>query len=182
MPLERYTTMRFFVKHFREINGHDFPEPEERENYIYEEKILSCRNIPSFKHFPVDSEHSKIFPRWLSIRRNYSALTQCKLHALLRWLSIFWARPSNRSKFSICWVNTKSFSPIHSAKSEVISRIQLHTGAEHSGNVIFRYSELSSQYHIDASIDVNRTRRAMIKLYCHKAVQSPNRTISKLKQ
>ncbi len=32
--------------------------------------------------------------------------------------------------------------------------MQLHTGAEHLGNVIFRYSELTSQYHIDASIDV----------------------------
>jgi hypothetical protein len=38
-------------------------------------------------------------------------------------------------------------------------RMQLHTGAEHFGNVIFRYSELPSQYHIDASIDVNRRRR-----------------------
>jgi hypothetical protein len=38
--------------------------------------------------------------------------------------------------------------------------MQLHTGAEHFGNVIFRYSELTSQYHIDASIDVNRTRRS----------------------
>jgi hypothetical protein len=34
--------------------------------------------------------------------------------------------------------------------------MQLHTGAEDFGNVIFRYSELSSQYHFDASIDVNR--------------------------
>jgi hypothetical protein len=32
--------------------------------------------------------------------------------------------------------------------------MQLHTGAEHFGNVIFRYCELPSQYHIDASIDV----------------------------
>ena len=32
--------------------------------------------------------------------------------------------------------------------------MQLHTGAEHFGNVIFRYSEFTSQYHIDASIDV----------------------------
>jgi hypothetical protein len=36
------------------------------------------------------------------------------------------------------------------------STMQLHTGAEHCGNVIFRYSELISQYHFDASIDVNR--------------------------
>jgi hypothetical protein len=35
--------------------------------------------------------------------------------------------------------------------------MQLHTGAEHFGNVIFRYSELPSQYHIDASIDVYHT-------------------------
>jgi hypothetical protein len=35
--------------------------------------------------------------------------------------------------------------------------MQLHTGAEHYGNVIFRYSELTSQYHIDASIDVYHT-------------------------
>jgi hypothetical protein len=34
--------------------------------------------------------------------------------------------------------------------------MQLHTGAEDFGNVIFRYSELPSQYHFDASIDVNR--------------------------
>ncbi len=31
-------------------------------------------------------------------------------------------------------------------------RMQLHTSAEHFGNVIFRYSELTSQYHFDASI------------------------------
>jgi hypothetical protein len=37
--------------------------------------------------------------------------------------------------------------------------MQLHTGAEHFGNVIFRFSELPSQYHIDASIDVNRPRQ-----------------------
>jgi len=35
--------------------------------------------------------------------------------------------------------------------------MQLHTGAEHFGNVIFRYSELTSQYHIDASKDVYHT-------------------------
>jgi hypothetical protein len=32
--------------------------------------------------------------------------------------------------------------------------MQLHTGAEHFGNVIFRYSELMSKNHTDASIDV----------------------------
>ncbi len=32
--------------------------------------------------------------------------------------------------------------------------MQLHTGAEDFGNVIFRYSELTCQYHIDASIDI----------------------------
>jgi hypothetical protein len=37
--------------------------------------------------------------------------------------------------------------------------MQLHTGAEHFGNVIFRNSEFPSQYHIDASIDVNRPRQ-----------------------
>jgi hypothetical protein len=38
--------------------------------------------------------------------------------------------------------------------------MQLLAGAEHFGNVIFRYSELlPSQYHIDASIDVNRPRQ-----------------------
>jgi hypothetical protein len=37
--------------------------------------------------------------------------------------------------------------------------MQLLTGAEHSGNVIFRYSELPPQYHIYASIDVNRPRQ-----------------------
>jgi hypothetical protein len=37
--------------------------------------------------------------------------------------------------------------------------MQLHTGAEHFGNVIFRDSELPSQYHFDASIDVNRMCR-----------------------
>ncbi len=45
--------------------------------------------------------------------------------------------------------------------SQALTRaMQLHTGAEHSGKVLFRYSELSSQYHIDASIDVNRTSRS----------------------
>ncbi len=39
------------------------------------------------------------------------------------------------------------------------TRMQLLTGAEHFGNVIFGYSELPSQYHIDASIDVNRPRQ-----------------------
>ncbi len=37
--------------------------------------------------------------------------------------------------------------------------MQLHTSAEHFGIVIFRNSELPSQYHIDASIDVNRPRQ-----------------------
>ncbi len=41
--------------------------------------------------------------------------------------------------------------------------MQLHTGAEQFGNVIFRYSELPSQYHIDASIDVYHTWRARAK-------------------
>ena len=41
-----------------------------------------------------------------------------------------------------------------------IYSMQLLTGAEHFGNVIFRYSELTLQYHFDASIDVNRTWRA----------------------
>jgi hypothetical protein len=37
-----------------------------------------------------------------------------------------------------------------------VTVMQLHTGTEDFGNVIFRYSELPSQYHFDASIDVNR--------------------------
>ncbi len=37
-----------------------------------------------------------------------------------------------------------------------VQAMQLHTGAEHFGNVIIRYCELTSQYHFDASIDVNR--------------------------
>jgi hypothetical protein len=41
--------------------------------------------------------------------------------------------------------------------------MQLHTGAENYGNVIFRYSELTSQYHFDASIDINRMWRARDK-------------------
>ncbi len=41
--------------------------------------------------------------------------------------------------------------------------MQLHTGAEHFGNVIFRYSELPSQYQIDASIDVYHTWQARDK-------------------
>ncbi len=41
--------------------------------------------------------------------------------------------------------------------------MQLHTDAEHFGNVTFRYSELTSQYHIDASIDVNHMWRARDK-------------------
>jgi hypothetical protein len=34
--------------------------------------------------------------------------------------------------------------------------MQLHTGAEHFGNILFRNGELTSQYYFDASIDVNR--------------------------
>ncbi len=41
--------------------------------------------------------------------------------------------------------------------------MQLHTGAEHFGNINFRYSELPSQYHIDASIDVYHMWRARYK-------------------
>jgi hypothetical protein len=36
-------------------------------------------------------------------------------------------------------------------------RMQLHTGVEHFGNVIFRHSELTPQFHFGASIDVNLT-------------------------
>jgi hypothetical protein len=42
-------------------------------------------------------------------------------------------------------------------------KMQLHAGAEHFGNVIFRYSKLTSQYHIDASIDIYHTCRASDK-------------------
>jgi hypothetical protein len=42
-------------------------------------------------------------------------------------------------------------------KMPPLQKMQLHTGAERFGNVIFRYSELTSQYHIDASIDVYHT-------------------------
>jgi hypothetical protein len=48
-----------------------------------------------------------------------------------------------------------NFSRLGTFKGDVV--MQLHTGAEHFGNVIFRYSQLTSQYHIDASIDVNHT-------------------------
>ncbi len=41
--------------------------------------------------------------------------------------------------------------------------MQLHTGTEQFGNVIFRYSELPSKYHLDASIDVYHTCRACVK-------------------
>ncbi len=41
--------------------------------------------------------------------------------------------------------------------------MHLHTSAEHFGNVIFRYSELTSQYHMDASIDVYHTWQARDK-------------------
>ncbi len=40
-----------------------------------------------------------------------------------------------------------------------IFTMQLHTGVEHFGKVIFRYSEFPSQYLIDASIDVNHPRQ-----------------------
>jgi hypothetical protein len=43
------------------------------------------------------------------------------------------------------------------AQSKLYRSMQLHTGAEYFGNAIYRYSELTSQYHSDASIDVNRT-------------------------
>jgi hypothetical protein len=36
------------------------------------------------------------------------------------------------------------------AQNEANKSMQLHTGAEHFGNVILRYSEIPSQYHIDA--------------------------------
>ncbi len=49
-------------------------------------------------------------------------------------------------------VNVK-YSPVPGAWQRFLAML-LHTGAEHFGNVIFRYSELPSQYHIDASIDV----------------------------
>jgi hypothetical protein len=54
----------------------------------------------------------------------------------------------------ICNTSYRGLMTLHKYK------MQLHTGAEHFGNVIFRYSELASQYHLDASIDVNRMWRA----------------------
>jgi len=53
-------------------------------------------------------------------------------------------------------------------------RMQLHTGAEHFGNIIFQYSEFTSQYHIDASIDVYHTLRA-----CDKTIVSQIGTVAK---
>jgi hypothetical protein len=47
----------------------------------------------------------------------------------------------------------------HAGRFQRVLRVQLHTGAEHFGNLIFRFSELLSQYHIDASKDVNRPRQ-----------------------
>jgi hypothetical protein len=44
---------------------------------------------------------------------------------------------------------------INDTGKDVIA-MQLHTGAKHFGNVIFMNSELTPQYHIDASIDINR--------------------------
>ncbi len=41
--------------------------------------------------------------------------------------------------------------------------MQLHTGAEHFGNVIFQYGQLTSKYHIDAWIDVNYMQRGRDK-------------------
>ncbi len=51
--------------------------------------------------------------------------------------------------------------------------MQLHTGAEHFGNVIFQYSQLTSKYHIDAWIDVNRTWRGR-----DKTIVSQSRTVT----
>ncbi len=51
--------------------------------------------------------------------------------------------------------------------------MQLLTGAENFGNVIFRYSELTSQYHFDASIDVNSMWRA-----CDKTIVSQSGTVA----
>ncbi len=49
------------------------------------------------------------------------------------------------------------FFSLENVVSTGLWEMQLHTGAEDFGNVIFRYSELTSQYHIDASIDVYHT-------------------------
>jgi hypothetical protein len=39
---------------------------------------------------------------------------------------------------------------VSSSEAMVGVTMQLHTGAEHFGNVIFRYSKLKSKYHTDA--------------------------------
>ncbi len=51
--------------------------------------------------------------------------------------------------------------------------MQLHTGAEHFENVIFRYSELPSQYHSEASIDVNRPRQDVFAMADRTSGQAP---------
>jgi hypothetical protein len=60
-------------------------------------------------------------------------------------------------------VYTPDLKVLFSEMDQAEIRMQLHTGAEHFGNVIFRYSELPSQYYIDASIDVYHTWRARVK-------------------
>jgi hypothetical protein len=51
--------------------------------------------------------------------------------------------------------------------------MHLYTGAEHFGNVIFQYSQLTSKYHIDTWIDVNRTWQGR-----DKTIVSQSRTVA----
>jgi hypothetical protein len=70
-----------------------------------------------------------------------------------------WIKHNRPVTGEICRNAVKSHEMQQKIFSFVEKMMQLHTGAEHFGNVIFRYSELPSQYHIDASKDVNRLRQ-----------------------
>ncbi len=70
---------------------------------------------------------------------------------LSMWYSFSFIPQGHLVHLSILWCG---HCPIFQA---ILILMQLHTSAEHFGNVIFRYSELTSQHHFDASIDVNRT-------------------------
>ncbi len=113
-----------------------------------------------FRHLSQVLKHSGIglgplnpVPDWFR-HCNFCSLryrTDCIKKTLWTWIGIHHALPNCR-----WWKVIRPCTSIHGCCWCAIE-MQLHTGAEHYGNVIFRYSELTSQYHFDTLIDVNRT-------------------------
>jgi hypothetical protein len=64
---------------------------------------------------------------------------------------------------SPAWLYNTLLDSLNTTSGGQRMQLHVHTGAEHFGNVIFRHSELTSQYHYDASLDVNRMCRARDK-------------------